>query len=50
MPNINTFRPVAHEKIFKYFCYINLYQTMSLRAWPFVTPGTSYEQIYIFWS
>jgi len=47
MPNINAFRPVAHEKkIFKGFYYINQYKTMSLyiRAWSFVTPGTLFEQ------
>jgi len=26
MPNINAFRPVVHEKIFKGVCYINLYE------------------------
>jgi len=30
MPNINAFEQVVHEKkIFKVFCYINLYKTMS---------------------
>jgi len=36
------------EKIFKGFCYINVYIkvqcTCPLWAWPFVTPGTSFEQ------
>jgi len=33
---------VVHEKkIFKGFCYIKL---CPLRAWPFMTPGTSFEQ------
>jgi len=46
MPKINAFRPVVHQKkIFKGFCYINLYKNMSLRAWPSVTSGTSFEQI-----
>jgi len=36
---------VVHEKkIFKGFCYISLYKTISLRVWPFMTPGTSFEQ------
>jgi len=39
--NSNAFRLVVHEKIFKGFCY------MSPRAWPFVTPGTSFEQTWI---
>jgi len=42
MPHIKAFRPVVHEKIFKVFNYINLYVSMSLRAWPFWTPGTSF--------
>jgi len=29
MPNINAFRPVVQEEIFKGFYYINLYKTMS---------------------
>jgi len=30
MPKINAFRPVVHEKkIFKGFCYINIYKIMS---------------------
>jgi len=30
MPNIKAFRSVVHEKnIFKGFCYINLYKTMT---------------------
>jgi len=45
MTNITAFRPVAHEKMnFKGFCYI---KCCPLRAWPFVTPGTSFEQISI---
>jgi len=39
MPKTNAFMSVFHEKFFKVFCY------MSPRAWPFVTPGTSFEQI-----
>jgi len=39
MPKTNAFMSVFHEKkFFKGFCY------MFLRAWPFVTPGTSFEQ------
>jgi len=40
MPNINAFQLVVHEKkIFKGFCYINLYKICPLRAWPFETHG-----------
>jgi len=39
MPKSNAFRSVVLEKkIFNGFC------CMSLRVWPFVTPGTSFEQ------
>jgi len=45
MPIINPFRPVVHEKkIFKDVCYINLFKTMFVRVWPFVTPGTVFEE------
>jgi len=47
MPKINKFRPVVHEKIFKGIGYINLYEICPLRAWPFVTPGTSFEQFCV---
>jgi len=43
MPNINAFRPVIDEKkILKVFCYIKM---CPLRAWPFETSGTLFEQI-----
>jgi len=47
MPNINAFRPKIHEKdIFKGFNYIYTYiKLCHLRAWPFVTPETLFEQV-----
>jgi len=46
MANIKAFRPVVHEKkIFKGFCYINLYKTMSFRAYPFLTPGSYLNEL-----
>jgi len=44
MPNINAFRPVVHEKMFKGFCYINLSKTLSPCVGPYMTLGTSFEQ------
>jgi len=39
MPKINALMSVFHvKKFFKGFCY------MSPRVWPFVTPGTLFEQ------
>jgi len=35
------------EDFLFFFCYINLYRTMPLRAWPFVIPRTSFEQTWI---
>jgi len=35
------------KKIFKCFCFINVYKTMPLRAWSFVTPETLFEQNWI---
>jgi len=31
------------------FCYTNPHKTMSVRAWPIVTPGTWFEQTWISW-
>jgi len=46
MLSINVLRLVVHKKnIFKGFCYINLYRIMTPWVWPFVTPGTSFEEI-----
>jgi len=48
MANVKAFKPVVHEKkIFKGFCHINLHvyiKSCPHRAWPFMTPGTLFEQ------
>jgi len=45
MLKINAFRPVVHEKkILKAFAIQTYIKLCPHRAWPFVTPGTSFEQ------